>query len=94
MKKLLQIAAVILIGVAVAGCLEFGRQGKKEVSLDTACEVSWKLFYAEGGRFTLTGPEYDGLRVVNQNKVTRFKFWFKTECPVQYARTVGGKAKK
>lgn len=84
----LKILLIATIGLAVAGCPEFGKDGK--IVILEACEVTYRLFYRDG-RFTLTEAEYDALRPVNQVKVTDFKRWFKSECPAQYAKTAGGK---
>lgn len=83
-----KIVAVVFVALALAGCKE-----ELPGSVSEACEVAWRIFYRDTGRFTLTAAEYDALEPPNQSKVARFKYWFKTECPDQYARTVGGKKK-
>lgn len=82
---------IVLIGIAVAGCP--GRAKLKAVPINQACEIAWKIFYQRDGSYSFTDREIDNLRQVNVDKNVDFKRWFKSECPNQYARTVGGKKK-
>lgn len=89
---LTRIVGLILIGIAVAGC-PFDKDKDGRVIISDACETVYRLLYREDGRFILTEAEYDALRPINQVKITNVKRWFKSECPVQYALTAGGKKK-